>query len=167
MATPIRTGPTAAAPRSSIRARLGDDSVHSSLYLDAEVFDREMERIFQKGWVYVAHESQVPEPGDYRLSTIGRHSVIIVRGDDRVVRVLMNRCAHRAATVCQLERGNTATFRCAYHGWSYRTDGTLAAVPYADGYGADFRREDWSLDTAPRIASYRGFLFASLAPAGI
>jgi len=167
MTTPARTGTTAAVPPSSIRARIGDDTVHASLYLDPEVFEGEMERIFHKGWVYVAHESQVPEPGDFRLSTIGRHSVIVVRGDDRVVRVLMNRCSHRAATVCQVEHGKASTFRCAYHGWSFRTDGALAAVPYADGYGPDFRREEWSLDSAPRVDSYRGFVFASLSPAGI
>ncbi len=150
----------------SIRARLRDDSVHVSLYLDAEVFERELETIFHKGWVYVAHESEIPEPGDFKLGWIGRRSVIVVRGDDREVRVLLNRCAHRGATVCQLEHGNAATFRCAYHGWSFRTDGRLAAAPFADGYGPDFRREEWGLATAPRLDEYRGFLFASLAPTG-
>ena len=151
----------------SIAPLVRDDSVHTSLYIDAAVFEREMDQIFHKGWVYVAHESEVPEPGCFRLAWIGRKSVIVSRGDDRKVHVLMNRCAHRAATVCQVERGTVATFRCAYHGWSFRTDGTLAAVPYADGYGSDFRREDWGLSSAPRVASYRGFVFASLRPSGI
>src|SRR5882724_11717374 len=150
----------------SVRARLRDDSVHASLYLDPEVFELELERIFHRGWVYVAHESEVPDPGCFRLSTIGRASVIVVRGDDHAVRVLMNRCAHRSATVCQLERGVATTFRCAYHGWSFHRDGALAAVPYVDGYGPDFRREDWRLAPAPRVASYRGFVFASLSPDG-
>jgi phenylpropionate dioxygenase-like ring-hydroxylating dioxygenase large terminal subunit len=148
----------------SIRGRLRDDSVHASLYLDPQVF--ELERIFHRGWVYVAHESEVPGPGSLRLSWIGRRSVIVARGEDGTVRVMMNRCAHRAATVCQQERGTTATFRCAYHGWSFHTDGTLAAVPYADAYGEDFRREAWGLSPAPRVASYRGFVFASLSAEG-
>lgn len=159
------TTATASTPE-PIAARLANDSVHASLYLDPDVFERELDRIFHKGWVYVAHESEVPDPGSFRLAWIGRKSVIVSRGDDRKVRVLMNRCAHRGATVCQVERGTAATFRCAYHGWSYRTDGTLAAAPYADGYGPDFRREDWSLAAAPRVGSYRGFVFASLSPAG-
>jgi phenylpropionate dioxygenase-like ring-hydroxylating dioxygenase large terminal subunit len=79
----------------------------------------------------------------------------------------MNRCAHRGATVCQHELGQAATFRCAYHGWSFHTDGRLAAAPYADGYGPDFRREDWGLASAPRVASYRGFVFASLSSRGV
>lgn len=158
---------TLAANADSVRARLRDDSVHTSLYLDPAIFERELERIFHRGWVYVAHESEIPEPGNFRLSTIGRASVIVARGDDLRVRVLMNRCSHRAATVCQEERGTAATFRCAYHGWSFRTDGSLAAAPYADGYGPGFRREDWGLSSAPRVAAYRGFVFASLAPEGI
>ncbi|MGH7804229.1 MAG: Rieske 2Fe-2S domain-containing protein, partial [Candidatus Binatia bacterium] len=103
----------------------------------------------------------------FKLSSIGRRSVIVVRGEDGTVRVLLNRCAHRGATVCQQERGKAATFRCAYHGWSFHTDGRLAAVPYADGYGPGFRREDWRLASAPRVASYRGFVFASLSTNGI
>jgi len=151
----------------SIRGRLRDDSVHASLYLDPAVFERELEQIFHRGCVYVAHESEVPDPGNFRLSWIGRRSAIVVRGDDRVVRVLMNRCAHRAATVCQEERGTATTFRCAYHGWSFHRDGTLAAVPYVDAYGESFRREAWGLSPAPRVASYRGFVFASLAAEGL
>src|SRR6516165_3476979 len=156
-----------AASADSIRTRLGKDAVHVSLYLDPQVYELELERIFHRGWVYVAHESEIPNAGSYRLSWIGRHSVIVVRGDDRVTRVLMNRCAHRGATVCQHELGQAATFRCAYHGWSFHTDGRLAAAPYADGYGPDFRREDWGLASAPRVASYRGFVFASLSSRGV
>lgn len=155
-----------AATPDSVAARLCDDSVHASLYIDPAVFELEMERIFDRCWVYVAHESEIPEPGGFKLAWIGRKSVIVARGEDRIVRVLMNRCAHRGATVCQVERGTAATFRCAYHGWSFRTDGSLAAAPYADGYGPSFRREDWSLAAAPRVASYRGFVFASLAASG-
>ena len=158
---------TVAATTESIRERLGRDAVHVSLYLDPQVYELELERIFHRGWVYVAHESEVPDAGSFRLSWIGRRSVIVARGEDRVVRVLMNRCAHRGATVCQQERGQAATFRCAYHGWSFRTDGSLAAAPYVDGYGPDFRREDWALASAPRVASYRGFVFASLASKGV
>ena len=156
-----------AASADSIRTRLGKDAVHVSLYLDPQVYELELERIFHRGWVYVAHESEIPDAGSYRLSWIGRHSVIVVRGDDRVARVLMNRCAHRGSTVCQHERGQAVTFRCAYHGWSFHTDGRLAAIPYADGYGPEFRREEWGLASAPRVASYRGFVFASLSSRGL
>ena len=36
--------------------------VHRSLYTDADIFVAEMERIFGGAWVYLAHESQLPEP---------------------------------------------------------------------------------------------------------
>jgi phenylpropionate dioxygenase-like ring-hydroxylating dioxygenase large terminal subunit len=115
----------------------------------------------------VGHAGEIPNPGDFRLSRIGRQPVIMVRGHDGEVRLVLNRCRHRAATVCQVERGNAATFRCAYHGWTYRNNGELAGVPYQDGYGDWFRKEDFGLTRIPRMDSYRGFIFGSLAPAGI
>ena len=139
-----------------------EDRVHGDIYLDPELFEEEMQRIFQRGWVYLAHESEFPSPGDFRTSWIGRQPVILTRGDDGEIHVLMNRCTHRAATVCQAERGNARTFRCAYHGWSFRNTGELAAVPYAEGYGPEFRKEDFGLRRLPRFDSYRGFVFGSV-----
>ncbi|MGH7879791.1 MAG: aromatic ring-hydroxylating oxygenase subunit alpha, partial [Candidatus Binataceae bacterium] len=143
------------------------DKVHSSLYTDPEIFADELEKIFHRGWVYVGHAGEVPNPGDFRLSRIGRQPVIIARGQDGEVRLMLNRCRHRASTVCQVEQGNAATFRCAYHGWTYRNNGELAGVPYPDAYGASFRKEDFGLTRVPRMESYRGFIFGSMAPAGI
>lgn len=147
-------------------ALVKEDRVHGTLYSDPAIFAEEMDHIFHRGWVYVAHESEVPEPGDYVLGRIGRQSVIVVRGDDRGVRILLNRCRHRANTVCQTERGNAKVFRCAYHGWIYKRDGALAGVSYEDRYDTSFRKEDYGLTPVPRVASYRGFLFASLSPTG-
>ena len=103
-----------------------EDRVHSRVYTDPQIFEDEMERIFHRGWVFVGHASEIPEPGDYRLAWVGRYPIIMVRGEDGEVRLLSNRCRHRANTVCQLERGNTRFFRCDYHGWMYRNDGQLA-----------------------------------------
>jgi len=148
-------------------ALVKEDRVHGSVYADPQIFAEEMERIFHRGWVYVGHAGEVPEPGDFRLKKIGQQSVIMVRGEDGQVRLLMNRCRHRANTVCQVERGNAKTFRCAYHGWSYRNNGDLVAVTYQDGYDASFRKEDYGLSQVPRMGMYRGFIFGSLSPAGI
>ncbi|HXG36596.1 MAG TPA: aromatic ring-hydroxylating dioxygenase subunit alpha, partial [Dehalococcoidia bacterium] len=82
------------------------------------------------------------------------------------VLVLMNRCRHRANAVCQSE-GNSHYFRCSYHGWTYNNKGELVGVPYPSRYGDWFRKEEWGLIRAPRIGSYRGFIFASLSPNGI
>lgn len=143
------------------------DRVHSSVYCDPEIFADELEKIFSRGWVYVGHTGEIPAPGDFRLKRIGRQPVIMVRDDSGEVRLLLNRCRHRAATVCQVERGNCATFRCAYHGWTYRNNGELAGVPYQDAYDDSFRKDELGLTRVPRMDTYRGFVFGSMSPAGI
>jgi phenylpropionate dioxygenase-like ring-hydroxylating dioxygenase large terminal subunit len=142
-------------------------SIHPRAYTDPEIFALEMDRIFRRGWVYVGHAGEVPNVGDFCLKRIGTVPVIMVRGADREVRLLLNRCRHRGATVCQIERGNARAFRCAYHGWTYRLDGALSGVPYPTGYGSDFRKDDFGLTRVPRVGSYRGFIFGSLAAEGI
>jgi len=143
------------------------DRVHTSLYNDPEIFEDELDKIFHRGWVYVGHTGEIPKPGDFRLKRIGRQPVIMVRDDKGEVRLLLNRCRHRGATVCQSERGNASTFRCAYHGWTYRNNGELAGVPYADGYDGTLRKEEFGLLRVPRMGTYRGFVFGSMSPAGI
>jgi phenylpropionate dioxygenase-like ring-hydroxylating dioxygenase large terminal subunit len=91
----------------------------------------------------------------------------MVRDDNGAVRLFLNRCRHRGSTVCQVEAGNAKTFRCAYHGWTYRNNGELAGVTYQEGYGSAFRKEQLGLVQVPRVEHYRGFMFGSLSPAGI
>jgi phenylpropionate dioxygenase-like ring-hydroxylating dioxygenase large terminal subunit len=148
-------------------ALVKDDRVHGQVYTDPAIFEEEMDKIFHRGWVYVGHAGEIPNPGDFRLRSIGQQSVIMVRADDGQVQLLMNRCTHRANAVCQVERGNARMFRCAYHGWTYRTNGELASVTYADRYGASFHKEDYGLRKLPRLGMYRGFVFGSLSPVGM
>jgi nitrite reductase/ring-hydroxylating ferredoxin subunit len=141
--------------------------VHRRVYTDPDVFEAEMARIFGRVWVYVAHESEVREPGDYKTSWIGRQPVIVTRDEDHRLHVLFNRCTHRAATVCQERSGTANYFRCGYHGWTFRNDGTLIGATFGSGYDdEDFCPDEFGLGSAPRVASYRGFIFASLAPEG-
>ncbi len=143
------------------------DRVHSRVYTDAAIFAGEIGKIFHRGWVFVGHTSEVPNPGDFRLKRIGLQPVIMVRDQAGQVQLLLNRCRHRGATVCPEERGNARSFRCAYHGWTYKLDGTLAGVPYPEAYDESFRREEFGLVRVPRVAEYRGFLFGSLSSVGI
>jgi phenylpropionate dioxygenase-like ring-hydroxylating dioxygenase large terminal subunit len=101
------------------------DRVHRALYADPAIYDLEMERIFGRAWLVLGHDSQVPKPGDYFTTRMGREPVIVVRKDDREIAVLINRCAHRGAMVCAEARGNTERFVCPYHGWSYDRAGEL------------------------------------------
>ncbi|HTK67181.1 MAG TPA: Rieske 2Fe-2S domain-containing protein [Pseudonocardia sp.] len=143
------------------------DRVHRNAYLDPGLFAEELDRIFNRVWIYVAHESELSRPGDYRTTTIGRQPVIVTRDRAGAIHVLMNRCTHRAATVCQAASGNSATFRCEYHGWTFRNDGELVAPTFSGGYDpADFSVADFALAQAPRVDTYRGLIFASLAGEG-
>jgi phenylpropionate dioxygenase-like ring-hydroxylating dioxygenase large terminal subunit len=99
--------------RINYNALIKRDRVHASLYTNPEILEDELDKIFSRGWVYVGHAGEIPHPGDFRLSRIGRQPVIMARGHDGEVRLMLNRCRHRAATVCQGERGNAATFRSA------------------------------------------------------
>ncbi len=140
--------------------------VHSRLYTDPGIFELEMQRIFSRAWIYIGHTSEVPKGGDYQLRRMGRTPVILVRGRDEKVRVLLNRCRHRGTQVTETESGNTKFFRCWYHGWAYDTTGKLVEVTEPGGYGANFRKEDMGLTPVPRVDTYRQFVFASLAPEG-
>jgi len=156
-------------PVSSAGALVRPDRVHGSVYTSQAVFDLEMRRIFREGWVFVAHESEVPEVGDYVTKRIADEPVIVARGKDGVIRVLLNRCTHRGNRLCNAEKGNSSAFRCPYHGWTFSNDGSLSGVPMREGYGEEFGavRAELGLVRAPRQESYGGFVFASLAAEGI
>jgi phenylpropionate dioxygenase-like ring-hydroxylating dioxygenase large terminal subunit len=152
-----------------IRSLVHRDRVHRSLYLDQEVFDLEMEKIFGRTWVYVGHDSLIPKPGDYITTRIGKVPVVVSRHTDGKVYVIYNSCGHRGAIVCNEEKGNAQIFRCCYHGWTFRTNGDLDAVAMPRGYGKDFDLSNPALGMGrpPRVANYRGFVFASLSPKGL
>ncbi|MGH7908050.1 MAG: aromatic ring-hydroxylating dioxygenase subunit alpha [Candidatus Binataceae bacterium] len=151
----------------SLKRLVEPDRVNRSMYVDPAIFDLEMDRIFGHAWIYVGHDSQIPNPGDYITALIGKQQVILTRHTDGSPRVLYNRCAHRGAQIVPPSTsGNVRFFRCCYHGWTFRTDGQVLSVPLRHGY------DDTPLDTsnpafwmarAARVDSYRGFIFANLS----
>jgi phenylpropionate dioxygenase-like ring-hydroxylating dioxygenase large terminal subunit len=157
---------TRASPPQDVRLLVREDSVHSSIYTDPGIFELEMERLFGRSWILVGHTSQVPEAGAYVTSRLGREPVLIVRGDDGEVRVFHNRCTHRGAKLCMMPRGVSRRFTCPYHGWTYDTAGNLRALPAPEEYPADFKLADHGLKSVPRVAVYRGFIFANNAADG-
>jgi phenylpropionate dioxygenase-like ring-hydroxylating dioxygenase large terminal subunit len=152
----------------TIRSLIHSDHVHRSVYLDPQIFDLEMKRIFERSWVFVGHDSLVPNVGDYVTTRIGLQPVVLSRHTDGKIYVIFNSCGHRGAIVCNEDKGNAQLFRCCYHGWTFKTNGDLDAVAMPRGYGKSFNANDPSLGMGrvPRVAIYRGFVFASLAEDG-
>jgi benzoate/toluate 1,2-dioxygenase subunit alpha len=151
-----------------IKSLVHRDHVHRSLYLDPEIFDLEMEKVFGRTWVYVGHDSLVPKSGDYVTTKIGRQPVVLSRHTDGQIYVIYNSCGHRGAIVCNQQQGNASLFRCCYHGWTFKTNGDLDAVAMPRGYGKEFDLKNPALGMGrlPRVEVYRGFVFASLAAKG-
>jgi phenylpropionate dioxygenase-like ring-hydroxylating dioxygenase large terminal subunit len=149
---------TAATP--DIRPQILPDRAKTTLYTDPEIFAAEMRKIFENTWVWVAHGSEIPNPGDFKTGQVGQHPVVIVRDRRGVVHVHVNRCRHRAATVCEVSKGKTNSFVCPYHGWSYALDGSLRGVPYETGYEGNLDRSQFPLRSL-RVEQYAGMIFAT------
>ena len=154
----------------AVRALVEPDRVHRDLYIDEELFALEQEHFFANTWSYVGHESQIRDVGDYITVDIAGRPLIAVRADDGSVRVLMNRCAHKGARVVSAASGNTGRFfRCPYHGWAYKTDGALLAIPLKKGYDGTRLQEceaSRGLVAVTNVATHRGFVFCKLGDAG-
>ncbi len=151
-----------------ISALVRADRVHRRLYTDPAIFALEMERIFGRTWLFVAHESQFAKPGDILRTRMGLEDVLVTRDRDGAIHVVLNRCAHRGAAICTQERSHAPSLVCPYHGWAFALDGAVTSVPHRPSMPAGFDMADpaRSLARAPRVESYRGFVFASFAETG-
>ncbi len=150
----------------AIDALIEPDRVHGSLYTDPEIFSRELERIWYRTWVFVGHESEVPEPNDYVRKWIGPQPLIMTRDKQGQIHLLLNRCAHRGNIVCDADQGNASAFRCPYHGWTFSNSGRLLGYPFNSGYGGTALKSELGLGRVRRVDSYRGFVFGSFAADG-
>ncbi|MCP1576671.1 MULTISPECIES: aromatic ring-hydroxylating oxygenase subunit alpha [Herbaspirillum] len=158
MNAPLRFHPRK--PDSSYADLVQDAVVDPSLYTDPAIFEVEMDKIFYRTWIWVAHESEIKNPGDFKTAQIGRQPVIVVRDKSGKINVLENRCRHRGATVCEKHKGNATGFTCPYHSWSYGLDGKLRGLPYPEGYEDVIEKADLPLQSL-RTESYHGMIFAS------
>ena len=135
------------------------------IFIDEEIFELEMKHIFEGNWIYLAHESQVPNPGDYFTTYIGRQPIVITRDKSGELHCLVNACAHRGAMICRRKTDNRMTLTCPFHGWTFRNDGTLLKVkdPDGAGYPETFNvNGSHNMTKVVRFDGYRGFLFGSL-----
>jgi anthranilate 1,2-dioxygenase large subunit len=151
----------------AIRWPAEDNKIPREIFIDPDLFRAEMDSIFTGPvWILAGHESEIPNPGDYRTTSVGAIPVIVVRGHDGAVRVLVNACAHRGTRLVEGPSGNIgrAGFRCIYHMWTYDTSGALTGVSMPEDFPADFRKEDYGLPQA-RVETYKGAIFATFTDA--
>ena len=140
--------------------------VHRSVFTDTAILARERTHIFDRCWLYAGHESEVREPGDFVTRRVAGRPVIITRGRDGKVRVLLNTCTHRGAMVCREPKGNAKVHRCFYHGWSFTPEGELNDIPDPAAYSQAFDRRELGLREPPGGTSvYRDFIFVNFDPA--
>jgi salicylate 5-hydroxylase large subunit len=151
-----------------------DDRTHRIpflAYTSESLHKKELERFFYRGhWCYVGLEAEIPNPGDFKRTTIGERSVIMVRDAKADVHVVENICAHRGMRFCRERHGNRKEFVCPYHQWSYSLSGELQGVPFRRGvkqdgvvHGGmpeDFKPAEHGL-TRLKVARRGGVVFAS------
>ena len=154
----------------AVRALVQADRVHRDLYISQELYELEQQHFFANTWNYVGHDSQIPNAGDYLTVEIAGRPLIAVRHTDGDVKVLMNRCAHKGSKLVSETCGNTGKFfRCPYHAWAYKTDGSLLAIPLKRGYEGTRLNECESgqgLSAVKHVRLYRGFIFCKLSDVG-
>jgi choline monooxygenase len=132
------------------------------LYVDPESVEREQAAIFARSWQLAGHVSDLPSPGRYVTARVGAESVLVVRGEDGALRAFRNVCRHRAARLREGRGDCGKALRCPYHGWTYRTDGTLIGVPEARGFAG---LDKGALPLMPaRVETLAGLLFVSIDP---
>ena len=133
--------------------------INRAALVDPAIFAAEKERIFERCWLYVGHESEVRAPGDFCTRTVCGRPLIFCRDSQNQLRVFLNSCRHRGTVVCREPSGNAPRYTCFYHGWTYDRDGRLYAVPGQSAYPPSFDRAKLGLMEPPRVEGYRGFVF--------
>ena len=122
-------------------------------------YDREIERIFLRNWIFVGRTDDAANPGDYFTIEIAGEPLIIIRDKDGKLRALANTCRHRGARLLA-GQGNCGTyFSCPYHAWTYGIDGSLISAP-AMNATRNFQKADWRLAEV-RLETWAAFIFVN------
>jgi phenylpropionate dioxygenase-like ring-hydroxylating dioxygenase large terminal subunit len=153
--------PRATAVIKQMQSSLKDGTIPIGIFNDQEIYEMEMERIFNKKWIMIGHDTEIPSPGDYVLRYIGEQPFIVIRNEEAKISVLLDACRHRGTRICRAEMGNTSHFRCPYHGWTYKNDGELIGMPAQQKAYAGFDKKNWGL-VSIRVETLHGLIFVCL-----
>ena len=154
----------------SIREYLDPErgTISREIYVNPDIFEQEMEQIFQRCWLFLGHESQLPNPGDFMMSRMGTEEVIVVRDrKDHQIRAFLNSCRHRGMKVCRYDQGNGLVFTCPFHAWTYDTRGRLVGIGFGnhpEAYNGEVNKDDWGLTPVGRFKNFYGSLWATWDP---
>ena len=141
---------------------LASGQISREIFVNDDIYAQEQERVFARSWLFVGHESQIPNPGDFFASRMGEESVILCRDRAGAVHVFLNSCRHRGMKVCRYDDGNTTVFTCPYHGWSYGTDGALVGVPFfREAYHSELDKAKYGLVEVAQLCCYKGTVWAN------
>jgi ethylbenzene dioxygenase subunit alpha len=135
------------------------------IFHEQQIYELEQERLFGRCWLFLAHDSQIPEAGDYFRTFMGEDEVLVVRQKDRSVKAFLNTCTHRGNRVCRADQGNARSFVCNYHGWSFGADGSLTGVPLEEeAYHNQLDKTKYGLIEVAQVAGYKGLIFGNFDP---
>lgn len=134
--------------------------IRGEIFHNQEIYEQELEQVFARSWVFMAHDSMLPNTGDFMQNYIGEDPVLIVRQADGSVKGFLNQCRHRGMRLCRAERGNAKNFMCSFHGWNYDIGGELIGAPHGEAI-YDTIDPDVFRGTQLRLANYKGFIFGT------
>ena len=117
--------------------------ISRDIFTDQAIYEDELERIFPRSWLFVGHESQIPNNGDYILGKMAEESVIVNRDRNGKLHVFLNNCRHRGMRVCRYDKGNKRKFMCPFHAWVFSDQGALIGVPKMEtGYRNELNKSE-------------------------
>lgn len=135
------------------------------IFSSQEIYQQELEQIFARCWLYLGHESQIPQPNDFLSTYMGEDPILLCRGSDGKIRAFLNMCRHRGNRVCRADQGNAKDFMCSYHGWTFNTEGRLIGVPgMKEIYSGELDMNQWGLVPVAQLDIFKGLIFATFDP---
>lgn len=138
--------------------------VNRSTMTSQEIYELEKEKIFAECWLYLGHESEIENPGDFKSRDVAGRPLFFTRTKAGEIKVFYNTCPHRGAVICRQKEGNRKSFQCFYHAWTFDNEGQLLSMPDEEGYGESFDKAEHGLKSPPKVESYRGLIFISFNP---